>query len=44
MTNTQMLVMAACIWLAPHTPKWLGFLNGCGMLIASAAIGLEWIK
>ena len=40
MTNEQLLVLSACIWLAPHAPNWLGLINGCAILIVAAAIGL----
>jgi hypothetical protein len=43
MTGTQFLVLAACIWLAPHAPNWLGLVNGCAILLVAASIGLGWL-
>ena len=40
MTNEQLLILAACIWLAPHAPNWLGLINGCVILIVAFAIKL----
>jgi hypothetical protein len=40
MTNEQFLVLAACIWLAPHMPKQFAFIGGSAILIAASLIGL----
>jgi hypothetical protein len=42
MTYEQFLVLAGCIWLAPHMPKQLAQIGGCVMLIVASAIGLGW--
>jgi len=42
MTNEQFLVLVACLWLAPHTPKSIAFINCSLMLVLAAAIGLGW--
>jgi len=42
MTDERFLVLAGCIWLAPHLPKWLVLFNGLAMLIVASAIGLGW--
>jgi len=42
MTDTQFLVLAGMIWLAPHMPKHLAQIGGCTMLIVAVAIGLGW--
>lgn len=44
MTNTQMILVLASIWLAPHAPNWLGLLYGSGLLIGAAVIGLGLFK
>jgi hypothetical protein len=43
MTEEQFLVLAGCIWLAPHMPKHFAHIGGSAMFIAAAAIGLGWI-
>jgi hypothetical protein len=43
MTDEQFLVLAGCIWLAPHMPKGLGLVNGSAILIVVTAIGLGWL-
>jgi hypothetical protein len=42
MTDEQFLVLAGCIWLAPHMPKPFAQIGGCIILIVAAAIGLGW--
>jgi hypothetical protein len=42
MTNEQFLVLAACIWLAPHMPKQFAQIGSSAMFIVAAAIGLGW--
>jgi hypothetical protein len=42
MTDERFLILSAFIWLAPHVPKELGFINGGIMVITAAAIGLGW--
>lgn len=43
MTNEQFLVLAACVWLAPHTPSGFALIGSCTILIVAAAIGMGWI-
>jgi hypothetical protein len=43
MTEAQFLVLAACIWFAPHVPKELAFINGGIMAITAVSIGMGWI-
>ncbi len=43
MTDERFLILSACIWLAPHVPKGIGLINGCGALIVAVAIGFGWI-
>jgi hypothetical protein len=42
MTDHQFLVLAGCIWLAPHMPKEFGFFGGSAIFIVASAIGLGW--
>jgi hypothetical protein len=42
MTSEQFLVLAGCIWLAPHIAKPFAQIVGCTMLIVASAIGLGW--
>lgn len=42
MTDEQFLVLAGCIWLAPHMPKQFAQIGGCTILIVGSAIGLGW--
>ena len=42
MTNEQFLILAACIWLAPHVSKQFALIGGCSIMIVAAAIGLGW--
>lgn len=42
MTDQQFLVLAACIWFAPHMPKHLAQIGGCVTLIVASAIGMGW--
>jgi hypothetical protein len=42
MTDEQFLVIAGCIWLAPHMPKHLAQIGGYVMLIVASAIGVGW--
>ena len=44
MTPTQLLIMTATIYFAPHIPKNVALFTGSVMMIGAAAIGLEWIK
>jgi hypothetical protein len=43
MTEEQFLVLAGCIWLAPHIPKQFAQIGSSVIFIAAAAIGLGWI-
>jgi len=43
MTNEQFLVLAACVWLAPHMPKGFALIGSCAILIVAASIGLGWM-
>ena len=43
MTDERFLVLAACIWLAPHMPKQFSLISSCTMLTVAAAVGLGWI-
>ena len=40
MTDQQFLVLAACIWLAPHVSKQFAFMGGSAILITASLIGL----
>ena len=40
MTDTQLLVLAACIWIAPHTSKLYAQISGCVMLFVAVVIEL----
>jgi len=42
MTDEQFLVLAGCIWLAPHMPKQLAQIGSSVTFIVAAAIGLGW--
>jgi hypothetical protein len=42
MTEEQFLVLAGCIWLAPHIPKQFAQIGSSVMFIVAAAIGLGW--
>jgi hypothetical protein len=42
MTDQQFLVLAGCIWLAPHIPKQFAQIGSSAIFIAAAAIGLGW--
>ena len=42
MTNEQFLVLAGCIWLAPHMQKHFAQIGGCAMLIVASAIQMGW--
>jgi hypothetical protein len=42
MTSEQFLVLAGCIWLAPHMPKHFAQIGCSVMLIVAAVIGLGW--
>jgi hypothetical protein len=42
MTDQQFLVLAGCIWLAPHMHKQFAQIGGCVTLIVASAIGLGW--
>jgi len=42
MTDERFLLLAACIWIAPHLPKGFSLINGCAMLILAVATGLGW--
>ena len=44
MTPTQLLMMTAAIYIAPHVPKGVALSIGSVMMIGAATIGLEWIK
>ena len=43
MTEIQMLVMLATIWVAPHCNNWYAFFVGSIFSIAAAVKGLGWI-
>ena len=43
MTDTQMMVMLATIWVVPHCNKWYAFFVGSIFCIAAAAKGLGWL-
>ena len=40
MTDTQMLAMAATIWIAPHLPKTISLTSGLIMLLTAIASGI----
>jgi hypothetical protein len=42
MNEEQFLVLAGCIWLAPHIPKPFAQIGGSALFIVAAAIGLGW--
>jgi hypothetical protein len=42
MTNEQFLVLAGCIYIAPHMPKQLSQVGSSALFIVAAAIGLGW--
>ena len=42
MTEEQFLVLAGCIYIAPHIPKQIAQIGGSVMFIVAAAIGLGW--
>ena len=42
MTDTQLFVLVATIYIAPHCPAPLGLIVGC-MFIAASLKGLGWI-
>ncbi len=42
MTDTQLFVLVATIYMAPHCPAPLGLIVGC-MFIAASLKGLGWI-
>jgi hypothetical protein len=43
MTDTQLLVLAGLIWIAPHVPKLQSLLAGMVLLIIASGRGLGWI-
>jgi hypothetical protein len=43
MTDSQLLVLAGMIWVAPHVPAPAGLLGGSLILIAASFNGLGWI-
>jgi hypothetical protein len=43
MTEEQYLVLAGCIWLAPHIPKQFAQIGSSVIFIAAAAIALGWL-
>jgi hypothetical protein len=43
MTDAQFLVLAACIWIAPHALKPYAQISGYAMLIVAAALELGWM-
>ena len=43
MTETQLLILAGMIWVAPHLPAPAGLLGGSWFLLAAALIGLGWV-
>jgi hypothetical protein len=43
MTTTQLLILFATIWVAPHANEKYAFLCSGVFLILAACIGLEWI-
>jgi hypothetical protein len=42
MNEEQFLVLAGCIWLAPHIPKPFAQIGSSALFIVAAAIGLGW--
>lgn len=44
MTPTQLLIMTATIYFAPHLHKGVALSIGSVMMIVAAVSGLEWIK
>jgi hypothetical protein len=42
MTNEQFLVLAGCIYIAPHMPKPFAQIGSSALFIVAAAIGLGW--
>ena len=42
MTETQFVVLAALIWIAPHCPTVVGLLGGSLILLAASLKGLGW--
>jgi len=42
MTEEQFLVLAGCIYIAPHIPKPFAQIGSSVMFIAAAAIALGW--
>jgi hypothetical protein len=43
MTNTQMAILLATIWLAPHQHPIVGQITGLIFIAVAAAIGMGWI-
>ena len=41
MTDTQMLAIAATIWIAPHLPKNISLTSGLIMLLCAIASGIS---
>jgi len=42
MTNEQFLVLAGCIWLAPHMPKHFAQIGTSVVFIVATVIGSGW--
>ena len=42
-SDEKFLVLAACVWLAPHVPKQSALIGANLMLITAAIIGLGWL-
>ena len=43
MTDSQLLILAGMIWVAPHVSAFAGLLGGSLILIAASLKGLGWI-
>jgi len=43
MTNTQMAILLATIWIAPHHDPLLGRITGLIFIGAAASIGMGWL-
>jgi hypothetical protein len=41
MTDTQILAIAATIWIAPHLPKTISLISGLIMLLCAIASGIS---